>query len=80
MTKSINLSTGPINGAEVITVTNPTRLRACRGPHRLNYRANHLEVASTAMRLLAEASTTFARIKEAAVVMVHVCDWPRDDT
>ena len=32
------------------------------------------------MGLLAEASTTFARIKEAAVGMVHVCDWPRDDT
>ena len=42
--------------------------------------ARYLEVASTAVRRLAEASTTLARIKGAAVGVVQVCDWPRDDT
>ena len=70
MTKSTTLSTGPINGAEVITVeliqpdSMPAVVRIV-WPTALTITtpARDLEVASTAMRLLAEASTTLARIR-----------------
>jgi hypothetical protein len=70
VTKSTTLSAGPINGAEVITVeliqpdSMPAVVRIVwpTAPT-ITTPARYLEVASTAMRLLAEASTTLARIR-----------------
>jgi hypothetical protein len=70
VTKSTILSTGPINGADTITIEliQPADMPAVvrivwpTAPT-ITPPARYLEVASTAMRLLAEASTTLARIR-----------------
>jgi hypothetical protein len=67
---SITLATGPINGADSITIEliqpadHPPVVRIVwpTAPT-ITTPARYNEVASTAMQLLAEASTTLARIK-----------------
>jgi hypothetical protein len=69
---SITLASGPINGADTITITieliHPDSMPAVirivwpTAPT-ITTPARYNEVASTAMRLLAEASTTLAGIK-----------------
>jgi hypothetical protein len=70
VSKSTILSTGSINGADMITVesikpdTNPAVIRIVWPiAPTITAPARYTEVASTAMRLLAEASTALARIK-----------------
>jgi hypothetical protein len=69
-TSSTTLAEGPVNGADTITIeliqpdSMPAVVRIVwpTAPT-ITTPARYLEVASTAMRLLAEASTTLARIK-----------------
>jgi hypothetical protein len=76
MTQSTILSSGPINGADTLTIEliQPDSRRAQRGTPAvvrivwptaatITTPAHYREVASAAMRLLAEASTTLARIR-----------------
>jgi hypothetical protein len=70
VSKKTTLSNGPINGADSITVeliepdANPPVVRVVwpTAPT-ITTPAQYNEVASTAMRLLAEASTVLARIR-----------------
>jgi hypothetical protein len=68
--KSTILSSGPINGGDTLTVElfQPDRMPVAvrivwPGAATITTPAHYLEVASAAMRLLAEASTTLARIR-----------------
>jgi hypothetical protein len=70
VTKSTILSTGAINSADTITIllirpnNHPPVVRIVwPAAATITTPARYLEVASTAMRLLAEASTTLTRIK-----------------
>ena len=70
VTKSTILSSGPINGADTLTIEliQPERMPAVvriawPTAATITTPAHYLEVASAAMRLLAEASTTLARIR-----------------
>ena len=66
----ITLATGPVNGADTLTIelirpdSMPAMVRIV-WPFRADdhHTSPYVEVARTAMRLLAEASTTLARIK-----------------
>jgi hypothetical protein len=67
---STTLAHGPINGADTLTIElirpadHPPIVRVVWPPApTITTPARYLEVASTAMRLLAEASTVLARIK-----------------
>jgi hypothetical protein len=68
--KSTILSSGPINGADTLPIelVQPDRMPAVvrivwPTAATITKPAHYLEVASAAMRLLAEASTTLARIR-----------------
>ena len=68
--KSTILSSGTVNGADTLTieVIQPDSMPAVvrivwPSAATITTRARYLEVASAAMRLLAEASTTLARIR-----------------
>jgi hypothetical protein len=70
VTQSTILSSGPINGADTLTieVIQPESMPAVvrivwPTAATITTPAHYLEVASAAMRLLAEASTTLARIR-----------------
>ena len=70
MTQSTILSSGPINGADTLTIeviqldSMPAVVRIVWPTGAtITTPARYLEVASVAMRLLAEASTTLARIR-----------------
>jgi hypothetical protein len=67
VTQSTILSSGPIDGADTLTieVTQPDSMPAVFRitAATITPPAHYLEVASAAMRLLAEASTTLARIR-----------------
>ena len=70
VTKSTILSSGPINGADTLTIEliQPERMPAVvriawPTAATITTPAHYLEVASGAMRLLAEASTNLARIR-----------------
>ena len=70
MTQSTILSSGPINGADILTIeliqpnSMPPVIRIVwPTAATITTPAHYLEVASAAMRLLAEASTTLARIR-----------------
>ena len=70
MAKSTILSSGPINGADTLTIEviqpdcMPAMVRIVwPTAATITTPAHYLEVASAAMRLLAEASTTLARIR-----------------
>jgi hypothetical protein len=68
--KSTILSSGPINGGDTLTVEliEPDRMPVAvrivwPSPATITTSAHYLEVASAAMRLLAEGSTTLTRIR-----------------
>jgi hypothetical protein len=70
VTQSTILSSGPINGADTLTieVIQPDSMPAVvrivwPTSSTITTPAHYLEVANAAMRLLAEASTTLARIR-----------------
>ena len=70
VTQSTILSSGPINGADTLTIEAiqpdgmPAVIRIVwPTPATITTPAHYLEVASAAMRLLAEASTTLTRIR-----------------
>ena len=70
MTQSTILSAGSINGADILTIeliqpdSTPAMVRIVwPTAATITTPAHYLEVASAAMRLLAEASTTLARIR-----------------
>ena len=70
MTQSTILSSGTINGADTLTIEliQPNSMPAVvritwPTAATITTPAHYLEVASAAMRLLAEASTTLARIR-----------------
>jgi hypothetical protein len=70
VTKSTSLSSGPINGADTLTIeliqpdSMPAVVRIVwPTAETITTPAHYLAVASAAMRLLAEASTTLARIR-----------------
>jgi hypothetical protein len=70
MTQSTILSSGPINGADTLTIeliqpdSMPAVVRIVwPTAATITTPAHYLEVASAAMRLLAEASTTLAQIR-----------------
>jgi hypothetical protein len=70
VTQSTILSSGPINGADTLTIEliQPDRMPAVvrilwPAAATTTTPAHYLEVASAAMRLLAEASTNLARIR-----------------
>ena len=70
MTQSTILSSGPLNGADTLTieVIQPDHMPAVvrivwPTAGTMTPPAHYREVASAAMRLLAEASTTLARIR-----------------
>ena len=70
MAKSTSLSSGPINGADTLTIeviqpdSMPAAVRIVwPSAATITTPAHYLEVASAAMRVLAEASTTLTRIR-----------------